>query len=153
MKAGLMIIMLLLSNFALANVEIREFETNSMEQRYKVLINELRCLVCQNQNLADSNAELAQDLRKQVFEMINNGDSDEQIIDFMVNRYGDFVLYRPPVKSSTLFLWVGPFLLLLLGIVILSVFVKRQKQHAQPLTETEQQQAEQLLQATSKDKN
>ncbi|MEY4592846.1 MAG: hypothetical protein RIR18_1741 [Pseudomonadota bacterium] len=86
------------------------------EKRLQSLAAELRCLVCQNQTIADSNAELAQDLRREVRSMIQAGQSDQQIIDFMVNRYGDFVLYRPPVKGLTLLLWGGPIVLLLLGL-------------------------------------
>jgi cytochrome c-type biogenesis protein CcmH len=86
------------------------------EKRLQALAAELRCLVCQNQTIADSNAELAIDLRREVRSMIQAGQSDAQIIDFMVNRYGDFVLYRPPVKGLTLLLWGGPITLLLLGV-------------------------------------
>ena len=80
---------------------------------------ELRCLVCQNQTIADSNAPLAEDLRNRVREKMRQGSSDSQIIDFMVERYGDFVLYRPPVKATTLLLWFGPLLLLAAGFVVL----------------------------------
>jgi cytochrome c-type biogenesis protein CcmH len=92
------------------------FDDPVQEQRYKALSAELRCLVCQNQNLADSNAELAQDLKQQLVEMIKAGRSDQEITDFMVARYGDFVLYRPPVKGVTALLWFGPGLILLLGL-------------------------------------
>ena len=78
------------------------------EKRLLGLSEELRCLVCQNQNIADSNAELAQDLRREIRGMIKDGKSDKEIIDFMVTRYGDFVLYRPPVQGNTLLLWGGP---------------------------------------------
>ena len=88
------------------------------ERRLKVLSEELRCLVCQNQTLADSNADLAVDLRNQVNELIASGRSDEQIKSFLVERYGDFVLYRPPVQNNTLLLWFGPFVLLLGGVLI-----------------------------------
>ncbi len=83
------------------------------EKRLQKLSEELRCLVCQNQNIADSNAELAQDLRREVRGMIKAGKSDKEIIDFMVTRYGDFVLYRPPVQGNTLLLWGGPLVLLI----------------------------------------
>ena len=88
------------------------------ERRLKKLSEELRCLVCQNQTLADSNAELAGDLRNQVIELISSGRSDEQIKSYLVERYGDFVLYRPPVQSNTLLLWFGPFGLLFAGVAI-----------------------------------
>ncbi len=90
---------------------------SGQEARYQALIEELRCLVCQNQNIAESNAPLAEDLRLQVAEMINAGRSDAEIKDYLVARYGDFVLYRPPFKPNTWLLWGGPFLLLVLGLV------------------------------------
>jgi len=90
-----------------------------LEQRVMAISGELRCLVCQNQTIADSNAELAADLRKEVREKIRQGQSDREIIDFMVERYGDFVLYRPPFKATTLLLWLGPLLLLATGLTIL----------------------------------
>ncbi len=85
----------------------------ALERRVTALAEQLRCLVCQNQSIADSHAELAVDLRNQVREKLAQGMGDQQVVDFMVQRYGDFVLYRPPVKSSTWLLWFGPFLLLL----------------------------------------
>lgn len=89
-------------------------ETN-LDRRVMDLSQELRCLVCQNQTLADSNAPLAVDLRNQVREQLAAGRSEQDVLDFMVARYGDFVLYRPPLKASTLFLWIGPFVFLLVG--------------------------------------
>ena len=86
---------------------------------------ELRCLVCQNQTIADSHADLAQDLRGQVREMLKKGQSEAQIIDYMTQRYGDFVLYRPPVKSTTALLWAGPALLMVGGLVVLVVVLRR----------------------------
>lgn len=113
-------LMLVLTGVVAAQVfEAREFKDPENAQRYQTLINELRCLVCQNQNLADSNASLAADLRQLTYDMILDGKSDEEIIEFMVERYGDFVLYRPPLKPTTLMLWIGPLLLLVLGIWLL----------------------------------
>ena len=91
------------------------FATPEQEQRYKDLTLELRCLVCQNQNLADSDAPLAQQLRGEIFDMLQDGRSDQEITGFMVDRYGDFVLYRPPVQGNTLALWAMPLALLLFG--------------------------------------
>jgi len=99
-----------------AAIETYEFETPEMEAEYQQLVDELRCLVCQNQNLAGSDAALAQDLRRQTYEMLSEGKSREQVIEFMVARYGDFVLYRPQFKTSTYLLWLGPFLLLVLAL-------------------------------------
>ena len=97
------------------------------EGRLKGLAEELRCLVCQNQTIADSHAPLAVDLRNQIRTQIADGRSDDQIRSYMVERYGDFVLYRPPFKASTLVLWVGPFLLLAIGAVIFAVIVRRRR--------------------------
>ena len=118
------------------------------EKRLQVLSEELRCLVCQNQTIADSNAELAQDLRREIRGMIKEGKSDKDIIDFMVVRYGDFVLYRPPVKGITLLLWGGPIALMLLGLFILQRYLRRRAKRMsddQPLSADENSRAEALL--------
>jgi cytochrome c-type biogenesis protein CcmH len=107
----------------------------------------LRCLVCQNQTIADSNAELAQDLRRQVREQIAAGRTDTEIVGYMVQRYGDFVLYNPPVKMTTILLWFGPFLLLVLGVFALWRHVKMRNKRAEPmpLSEDERRRAGSLL--------
>ena len=102
-----------------ASIEAYQFESAEMEADYNQLIKELRCLVCQNQNLAGSDADLARDLRRETYEMLSQGKSQQQVVDFMVARYGDFVLYRPQFKSTTYLLWLGPFLLLLCVLVFL----------------------------------
>ena len=119
----------------------------AVEERLKHLAVELRCLVCQNQTLADSNAPLAEDLRREVREMIVKNMSDKEIIDFLVSRYGDFVLYRPPLKSTTTLLWVGPFVLLVGGGIALVVALKRRgkKVADAAITEEEHRRVEQLL--------
>ncbi len=119
----------------------------AVEARLMTLSSELRCLVCQNQTIADSNAELAVDLRTEIREKIQSGMSDVEIKDFMVARYGDFVLYRPPLKITTLALWVGPFLLLALGGGILFFNLKRRRQNAADpeLSRDDQALAESLL--------
>jgi len=99
----------------------------AVEARVKALGEELRCLVCQNQTIADSSAPLALDLRNQIRTQIAQGRSDEQIRSYMVERYGDFVLYKPPFKATTALLWVGPFALALLGIAILVAIVRRRR--------------------------
>jgi len=99
-----------------------------LEQRVMYLANELRCLVCQNQTIADSQADLAVDLRNQVREQLKQGKSEEEILAYMVERYGDFVRYRPPMKMQTLVLWVGPFLLLAGGMFALLHFLRRRRQ-------------------------
>ncbi len=146
MKKLIMLLLFAGLGTAFAGVEVHQFEQAEQEQQYNRLIAELRCLVCQNQNLADSNAELAQDLRQEVYEMIQNGASDQEIINFMVARYGDFVLYRPPFKTTTAFLWVGPFIILIAGFVILLVFIRKRRQlGAVELDETEHARARELL--------
>lgn len=97
-------------------IDPTRFDDPALETRYRDLLQELRCTVCQNQSLADSNAGLAQDLRREVREQLRAGVSDERITEYMVARYGDFVLYRPPLSARTLLLWMGPFLLLALGL-------------------------------------
>jgi cytochrome c-type biogenesis protein CcmH len=101
------------------------FENQEQQDRFNQLTEELRCLVCQNQTLADSDAQLAHDLRSEVHEMLLAGNSNDEIKQFMVERYGDFVLYRPPVQKNTYLLWLGPILLLLGGALILRSNVKK----------------------------
>lgn len=145
---GLLIVLTLLFSFSAtyAAVEIKKFDNEQQEQRYNYIIDELRCLVCQNQNIAGSNAGLAQDLRKQVHKMIMAGEDDEAIFDFMVTRYGDFVLYRPPFKASTFFLWVGPFIIFAFGLFVLIRFIRqRKKVVVAELSSTEKEKLKQLL--------
>ena len=125
-------------------IETYLFQNEAQEKRYQRMIAELRCLVCQNQNLADSNADLARDLRAKTHAMIVAGASDAQIISYMVERYGDFVLYRPPFKSKTWLLWVGPFLILLVALVIFGMTIRKTRRPA-PLTEAERRHASGLL--------
>ena len=119
------------------------------EKRLQELSTELRCLVCQNQTIADSNAELAQDLRREIRSMIKDGKTNPEIIDFMVVRYGDFVLYRPPVKGITLLLWGGPIALMLLGLIVLVRYLRRRAQRladeTRPLTADQTSRANALL--------
>jgi cytochrome c-type biogenesis protein CcmH len=110
-----------------------------IEARLKTLAVELRCLVCQNQTLADSNAPLAEDLRREVREMIAKDMSDREIIDFLVQRYGDFVLYRPPWKASTTLLWLGPFLLLIAGATGLVLALRRRQKKLTDVTLSEEE--------------
>ena len=111
-------------------LEAFKFDTKAEEQHFKDLIEELRCLVCQNQSLADSDAELAHDLRAEVYDMIQAGNSDDEIVEFLVARYGDFVLYNPPVKPANYLIWFGPFVLLLVAGFLLLRAVRRQKRTA-----------------------
>lgn len=118
---------LLLLGSAQAAIDTYEFADEAERQRYRSLIEELRCPKCQNQNIADSDAPIAMDLRAQVYRMLEEGQSNEQIIDYLVSRYGDFVLYKPPVTARTLLLWYGPAGLLLGGFVLLGVVVLRRR--------------------------
>lgn len=102
----------------------------ALEARMVRITSELRCLVCQNQTIADSHASLAVDLRNQVRDMLQRGQSDQQIIDYMTARYGDFVLYRPPLKSSTVLLWVGPAVMLVAGLATLILVLRRRSRMA-----------------------
>ena len=121
-----------------------------LEKRVHKLTEELRCLVCQNQTIADSHSGLAIDLKNQVREKVVQGASDQEILDYMVQRYGDFVLYRPPVKQTTWLLWFGPFLLMLLGLLFLAMkVINRPKQDAN-VSEAELQRAAQLLRPDDK---
>ncbi len=119
----------------------------AIEKRMVAISEELRCLVCQNESLSGSHAELAQDLRREIRKMIGEGKTDQEILDFMVARYGDFVRYRPPVKPTTWLLWGGPFVLLAGGIGALIAFLRRRaKESAAPaLTEEEHRRAAALL--------
>ncbi len=101
------------------------FSAPALATRYDTLLEELRCMVCQNQTLQDSHAELAQDLRDEVRRLLEQGDSDVQIRDYLVARYGDFVLYRPPLKRSTWLLWLGPFALLLVALAVVIILSRR----------------------------
>ena len=127
----------------------------ALEQRTMQLAEELRCLVCQNQSIADSHAELAIDLKQQIREQVKAGKSDDQVIDFMVQRYGDFVRYRPPFKTTTAILWIGPFVLLLAAVAGLFVYLARRRRRsavAGALNEDERTRAEALLAAEPGDK-
>lgn len=122
------------------------FDDPQKTEDFRALTSELRCLVCQNESLAGSNAELAQDLRKEIYEMMQAGKTKEQIIEFMVARYGDFVLYRPPLKPSTYPLWFGPFLLLALGgFVLFRALKRKQRSTDTELSDEERQRLAQLL--------
>ena len=138
---------IILPRFADAVVfESRTFNSDSEAERYRTLIAELRCLVCQNQNLADSDAGLAADLRNEVHAMIVDGASDQDIVDFMVARYGDFVLYRPPIKATTVALWGAPLILTVIGLVLLVRVIRNGRgSQAKPLSEAQRQQLNELL--------
>jgi cytochrome c-type biogenesis protein CcmH len=124
-----------------------------LEQRLITISEEMRCLVCQNESLAGSRSDLANDLRQEIRVQIKAGKSDAQIRDFMVERYGDFVLYRPPVKPITWFLWLGPFALLLAGMIALLTYLKRRNKEiiAAELTDDENHRIDLLLKENQHD--
>jgi len=137
---------------ASATLEAFKFATEAEEVHFKDLIAEIRCLVCQNQSLADSDAELAHDLRVEVYEMVQEGRSDAEIIDFLVKRYGDFVLYNPPLKPQTWFIWFGPFVLLAIAGFLLVRALRRQRQvPASEISDAERQRLDALLGKTDED--
>lgn len=107
-------------------IEFHDFKNKEQEKLYLQLIAELRCVKCQNQNLAESNAELATDMRNKTYQMVVNGGSRDDVITYMTDRYGDFVLYRPPFKTKTLLLWLGPAALLLVGLYFLVRRIRQQ---------------------------
>ena len=109
-------------------IEPYEFESELQRQRFKALAEELRCTVCQNQSLADSDAPLAQDLRREVFRMLQDGRADQEIRNFMVERYGNYVLYNPPLAAHTFLLWAGPLILLAAGLVAAVVIIRKRRQ-------------------------
>jgi len=140
--------LLTLTSTSSAEIAGFPFESEAQEQRFRDLSSELRCLVCQNQSLADSNAGLAQDLRSELYEQVLTGNSSNQIISFMTERYGDFILYKPRFATKTLFLWLTPILLFIVGIFCLIRFSKFRNQEQQTqISEAELQKIRALLQA------
>jgi len=140
---------LLVSGYVFASIDVYPFKNQQLEQRFNHLTEVLRCPKCQNNNLADSNAELAQALKDIIFEKIQAGESDAQIIAYLKQRYGDFISYQPPFNYKTLVIWVGPFLLLILGAMgIFKYASNRQTVNAKSYveTETDTEQREKLAQ-------
>lgn len=116
-----------LAGVAHAAIDTYEFSSDAERERFRDLTKELRCPKCQNQDIADSNAPIAADLRKEIFRMLGEGKDNQQIIDFMVDRYGDFVRYKPALTGKTALLWFGPAGLLLAGVVVMAVIVRRRR--------------------------
>lgn len=142
--SGMLLLIVVLS--AQAAIVAFKFTDPAKEARFQKFGNELRCLVCQNESLADSNADLALDLRRVLYKMIQNNATDKEIISFMVNRYGDFILYKPPVEPTTWLLWFGPFILVALGLIILFRVIRNtRKQGDAKITAEEQKQLDSLL--------
>jgi cytochrome c-type biogenesis protein CcmH len=145
-RLALLFCALLFSGLVFGNEAAPAAADPALEQRVMALASVLRCLVCQNQTLADSHAPLAVDLRDQIRVQLKAGASEREVKDFMVARYGDFVLYKPPLKASTIFLWAGPFVLLALGALLLVRRIRRQRGEGEaPLTDEERVRAARLL--------
>ena len=127
--------------------EAQPAEDPQIEQRMKNLTQQLRCLVCQNETLADSQADLAEDLRREIRTQMKAGKTDQEILAYLTQRYGDFVLYKPPIKSTTYLLWFGPFAFLIIGVIVLYRYVRHRKEliPENPLTAAERRRAEELL--------
>ncbi|QKE63102.1 cytochrome c-type biogenesis protein CcmH [Aquipseudomonas campi] len=145
-----------LFGMAQAAIDTYQFKDEAERERFRTLTAELRCPKCQNQNIADSNAPIATDLRREIFRMLEEGKSNAEIVDFLVLRYGDFVLYKPPVDTRTYLLWYGPFALLGLGALGLGVLVlRRRKVENNPaqvaLSASENQRLNALLKQNSQD--
>lgn len=152
MKSWLIVLMLAFSTLTSQAKEAAPLaQDEAVEKRLVDISSELRCLVCQNESLSGSRAELANDLRREIRAMIKDGKSDKEIMDFMVDRYGDFVRYRPPLKGSTLLLWFGPGLFLVGGLSALVLYLRRRNKAIEdaPLSAEEQGEADRLL--TNKD--
>ena len=149
MKSIFLALLLLLPSPGFAVIETYEFDSEQLSVRYHAFTDELRCPKCQNQNLSGSDSPIAADLRRELHQLLQDGKSDKEIIDFMVNRYGDFVLYRPQFNAETAVLWLAPAILLLLGVMVLSAIVIRQRRGATDneltLAESERKALEKIL--------
>lgn len=135
----MILLITLLAFAAIANgqaIEPLPFKSHAEEVRFQHLTGQLRCLVCQNESLADSNAELARDLRLDVFQQMQHGKSDAQIKQYLVNRYSDFVLYDPPLKPDTWLLWFGPLLILFGGAVVVVIAIRKRTRDGTPVEST-----------------
>lgn len=129
--------LVLLNGAGAADVPM-QFDDVGKQQRFETLLEEIRCLVCQNQSLADSSASLAGDLRREIHRMVSENQADEAVLQFLVDRYGDFVLYRPRWQSNTWLLWSGPFALLLVAVTVTLVIIKRQAADLAPATASDE---------------
>lgn len=147
-----------IASMGYASIDVYEFEDKQQAEDFSILEQELRCPKCQNQNIADSNAGLAKDIKDRAYKLLKEGKSREEITQYMVDRYGDFITYRPPVTRSTWVLWFGPFVLLIVVLTILLFFVKRHKKSGSRLqaesssvSEEEKRKIESLLQRYGQD--
>ena len=135
MRFLLGVLMLMISGSALATIDVLQFKDEAQEQQFRQLTEELRCPKCQNNSIADSNSMIATDLRQKVYELMQEGKSQKEIVDYMVARYGNFILYDPPLMASTLILWLGPLLVIVIGVV--TVVVRSRRHAPAPLQQPE----------------
>ena len=147
----LLLLILIVSPLSWAKEPLPVAENPEIEKRMIALSDELRCLVCQNESLAGSRSDFAKDIRREIREQLMANKSDKEITDFLVARYGDFVLYRPPVRTNTMLLWFGPFIFLLIGACVLIFYLKQRRKSLQesPLSNEQLKQAENLLKKSS----
>ncbi|MEM0554566.1 MULTISPECIES: cytochrome c-type biogenesis protein [Aeromonas] len=139
---------------AMAAIDVYTFDNDNQEQVFRELTRELRCPKCQNQDIADSNAGLAKDLRDKTYQMVRQGKDKDEIVDYMVARYGNFILYNPPLMASTLILWLGPLLVIVIGLGVVVMRSRRPVAVAKPvdsaLSEEEQRRLAELLKEEEK---
>ncbi|MFB2871146.1 cytochrome c-type biogenesis protein [Aeromonas jandaei] len=139
---------------AMAAIDVYTFDNDNQEQVFRELTRELRCPKCQNQDIADSNAGLAKDLRDKTYQMVRQGKDKDEIVDYMVARYGNFILYNPPLMASTLILWLGPLLVIVIGLGVVVMRSRRPVAAAKPvdsaLSEEEQRRLAELLKEEEK---
>lgn len=137
--------LLLLSLAASAGIDVYSFSSPEQEQRFTTLTEELRCPKCQNSNLAGSNAPIAKDLKDRIYQLMQQGKSDEEIKAYLVDRYGDFIVYKPPLRADTLLLWCGPFALMLAVVLTVLLRTRRSDMEAPPISEAERERLRKLL--------
>jgi len=155
LSRGLFAVFFLISGSVFAAIDVHEFDSDVQRARYQAFIDEMRCPKCQNQNLSGSDSPIAMDLRNELYVLIKDGRSDKEIIDFMVERYGDYILYKPRVTAATLLLWFGPVVLFIIAIIALIVIVRHrrslsEKAPATALSAEERKHLESLLNHNNK---
>jgi cytochrome c-type biogenesis protein CcmH len=153
MKLIVLLFSLLISISAQAAIDAYKFDDPKKEKIYHELTDELRCLVCQNQNIAGSNAELAVDMRRKTYEMVRAGQSKQQVANYMADRYGDFVLYKPPFKASTAVLWIGPFVILAASIWLMLRVIHNRREDNETTSVSDDQLAEAARLLNKEDKS
>lgn len=132
MRRILLVLLLVFSAPLAAAIDVYQFENPAQEERFRALLDQLRCPKCQNQSLSGSDADIARDMRERIAHMIREGHSDEEIVEYFVARYGDFVNYRPPFRAETALLWIGPGIVFLLGAMLVIVQVRRARDADEP---------------------